>query len=151
MDVNLVMFKRNGERKDIPLNKTRTIIGRRDDCDLRVPLVGISRQHCEIVLEKDSVVVKDLASSNGTFVNNSRVTEQALSPGDRILIGPVVFTVQIDGQPAQVAPAKPEAQSKSASTGEDDAFELIDEQEEGDEDPIDALEALAQQPDEDED
>jgi len=110
MEVCLVMFKPNGQRKDFPLQNSRTILGRAESCDLRIPLLSVSRRHCEVNLTDEVVSVRDLASSNGTYVNNQRVTEAELKPGDRLVIGPIVFTVQIDGQPEQIQPVKTRGQ-----------------------------------------
>lgn len=102
MNVSLVMFKTDGTRRDFPLTKDRVVIGRTNDCDLRIPLSSVSREHCEIRLENGAVELHDLGSSNGTFHNDRRVTESMLSAGDLIGVGPVVLTVVIDGQPATV-------------------------------------------------
>lgn len=151
MDVKLVMFKGNGQRKDFPIINPTTVIGRGENCDLRVPLLNVSRRHCELSIGSADVKVKDLASSNGTYVNNSRVNELALSPGDRLAIGPVVFTLQIDGQPEQIKPVvakglddgKPEADLDQV-VAQPGASKLSDApQEEEELDPISALEALA--------
>jgi pSer/pThr/pTyr-binding forkhead associated (FHA) protein len=169
MDVKLVMFKSSGERKDFPVGSKTTIIGRGEDCDLRIPLLSVSRHHCQLTQEQDELLCRDLGSSNGTYVNNQRVTESKLSAGDRLAVGPVIFTLQIDGQPEQIKPVKSRGQkmaesSKSApaaqtpDTEEDDeeivdletgdVFTGADEDEEID--PIAALQALAEEEDEDE-
>lgn len=102
MDVRLVMFKESGERKEFPLGEGMTLIGRQEDCDLRIPLGEISRRHAQIIIHEGTVTLRDLGSSNGTYVNNQRITEQELNPGDHVVLGPVVFTVQIDGEPAEL-------------------------------------------------
>ena len=61
MEVSLVMFKADGSRRDFPLAKERIVIGRKHDCDLRIPLTSVSREHCEIVLQEDDrVQLRDL-------------------------------------------------------------------------------------------
>jgi len=151
MNVCLVMFKDDGTRKEFPISSSKTIIGRKEDCDLRIPLSEVSRQHAVLMLADDAITLRDLGSSNGTFVNNKRITEQELDPGDHIVIGPVVFTVQIDGVPKDVRPvhtrlesragrsqtAPVATQSKTVDSEEDD-FLLDDEG-----DPISELEAMA--------
>jgi len=125
MDVKLVVFKPNGQRKDLPLTKAKTVIGRGEDCDLRVPLMSVSRRHCELDLTEQGLAVKDLASANGTYVNNKRVNEQVLKAGDRLVVGPIVFTLQIDGVPEEVAPVKTRGQ-RMAEAGAPGAEEIID-------------------------
>ena len=114
MDVKLVMFKRDGQRKDFAITHKTTIIGRGEDCTLRIPVVSISRQHCELIKSDDNLLIRDLASSNGTHVNNQRVNESALKAGDRITLGPTTFTVQIDGKPEQITPVR--TRTKSAKS-----------------------------------
>jgi len=106
MDVNLIMFKENGQRKDFPVRSKSCVVGRREDCDLRVPLSAISRRHCKFTKGESGLELKDLASNNGTFVNNQRVQETILKAGDRVVVGPVVFIVQIDGDPTQPKPVR---------------------------------------------
>lgn len=151
MNVCLVMFKDDGSRKEFSVQSGKTIIGRKEDCDLRIPLGEVSRQHAVMMVGADGVSLRDLGSSNGTYVNNQRITEQELDPGDHIVIGPVVFTIQIDGVPAELKPVQTRLESRagrshaaSVSThaktvdSEQDDFLLDD-----DEDPISELEALA--------
>jgi len=99
MQVVLVMLRSDGERRSFSIVRDVTLIGRREDCDFRIPLGDISRKHCRLVKEDGALKVQDLGSSNGTFVNNQRVQALALSPGDTIQIGGVSFIVQIDGVP----------------------------------------------------
>jgi predicted component of type VI protein secretion system len=105
MDVNLIMFKNDGTRKDFALSRSKTVIGRGEQCALKIPLLSVSRRHCELI-KGQTLIVRDLASSNGTFVNNARVNEKELNAGDRLTIGPICFTVQIDGKPAEIKPVK---------------------------------------------
>jgi len=105
MDVVLVMFK-DDERREFPLSSKRTILGRRPDCDLRIPTRDVSRRHCEIGPgeKRSELVVRDLGSSNGTYVNDKRIAETTLKPGDRLTVGPVTFVVRINGEPDKIKP-----------------------------------------------
>jgi pSer/pThr/pTyr-binding forkhead associated (FHA) protein len=157
MDVRLVMFKDNGERKDFPLGEGITFIGRQDDCDLRIPLSEISRKHAQLIIHQGAVTIRDMGSANGTYINNRRVTEQDLTPGDHIIIGPVVFTVQIDGQPEDIRqvrtrveprPHEPRAKAPVADASAGTEITVLDEDDlfsemGGEIDPISALEHLA--------
>jgi pSer/pThr/pTyr-binding forkhead associated (FHA) protein len=119
MKVTLVTFGKKGDPKSFDLSKPTTVLGRKTDADLRIPLSDISRSHCEFVLRNGSVKVRDLDSSNGTFVNGEQITESELGAGDVVRLGPISFTVQIDGQPADVKPPseKPAPAKKSESSG----------------------------------
>jgi diguanylate cyclase (GGDEF)-like protein len=62
-------------------------VGRGDEADIRLDDDGISRLHCSLAASADSALLKDLDSSNGTFVNGVRVAEQKLRDGDRVQVG----------------------------------------------------------------
>jgi pSer/pThr/pTyr-binding forkhead associated (FHA) protein len=100
MQAVLVMFRSDGERRSFSIARDMTVIGRREDCDLRIPLGDVSRKHCRLIRDGDVLKIEDLGSSNGTFLNAHRVQEALLSPGDSIQVGPVVFVLQVDGTPA---------------------------------------------------
>jgi pSer/pThr/pTyr-binding forkhead associated (FHA) protein len=68
------------------------VIGRSRSCNLRLPSADASRRHAEILAGRDGYVVRDLRSTNGTFVNGERIQERTLRPGDRIEIGGDVIT-----------------------------------------------------------
>ena len=102
MQVQLVMFKADGQRKEFSPRKDKTIIGRAIECDFQIPLAMVSRRHCQITLEEDSIIVRDLGSSNGTYVNQKRIQEARLKAADQLVVGPVTFTVIVDGEPSEV-------------------------------------------------
>src|SRR5258706_4260269 len=100
MQVVLVMFRAEGEKRSFSITRDVTVIGRREDCDLRIPVSEVSRKHCRFIKDGDVLRVEDLGSSNGTYHNGQRVSGSvALEPGDSVQVGPVVFVVQLDGAP----------------------------------------------------
>ena len=100
MQAVLVMFRSDGERRSFSVTRDMTVVGRREDCDLRIPLHEVSRKHARLVRDGDTLRLEDLGSSNGTFLNGQRVQEAVLNAGDSVQIGPVVFVLQVDGYPA---------------------------------------------------
>lgn len=104
METSLILVRPGSQKREVPLNRARSVIGRRDDCQIRIPLGSVSRQHCELVSDGKSLSVRDLGSANGTYVNQKKVVEQALKPGDLLAVGPCVFVVRIDGKPAEIDP-----------------------------------------------
>jgi len=141
MDAKLVMFRETGERRDFTLGPGRTCIGRKDDCDIRIPVAEVSRHHAELHNRDDGVELRDLDTANGTYVNNKRVAKAKLSPGDHLVIGPVVFTLQINGQPTDIRPVKTKLRPRSAARA--GAAAGAEAGGSGEVDPISALEALA--------
>lgn len=99
MQVVLAMFRADGDRRSFSLHKDQTVIGRREDCDLRIPLGEISRKHCRFILDDGTLKVEDLGSSNGTYHNGQRVQEATIQPGDTVQVGSIAFVIQIDGTP----------------------------------------------------
>lgn len=106
MAVSLVMFTKGGERRDFEIRDGKAIIGRTTDCDIQIGLGVVSRRHCEISVKGEKVAVKDLGSSNGTYVNNRRVQLAEAAAGETITVGPVIFTVVVNGKPEQVKPIR---------------------------------------------
>lgn len=118
----LVMFRSDGDRRSFSLTRDITVIGRREDCDLRIPLGEVSRKHCRLVRDGDVLRLEDLGSSNGTYHNGQRVQEASLNPGDSIQVGPVVFVLQIDGVPADDELQPVMAQPAEAASPEEAAL-----------------------------
>ena len=116
MGVVMVMFRPDGQRRSFSVTRDMTVIGRREDCDLRIPLGDVSRKHCRLILDGDTIKVEDLGSSNGTYRNGERVQQTELSAGDTLQIGPVVFVLQVDAFPADEDLAPVTVQSASAAT-----------------------------------
>ncbi|MGA2498322.1 MAG: FHA domain-containing protein [Tepidisphaeraceae bacterium] len=141
IQVVLVMFRSDGERRSFSLPRTITVVGRREDCDLRIPLAEVSRKHCRIINENDTLRVEDLGSSNGTFVNGERAQEAAINAGDTLAIGPVTFVVQVNG-----VPADDEIQAAGAVNPNTDTSVSLSPESQGAEG--DGLEQLEQLPDE---
>ncbi len=113
MKANLVLLKNDGSHKAFSLPSNVTVVGRRHDCDLRIPLPTISRRHFEISQNGESLKIRDLDSTGGTFVNGKRVNgDTVVKAGDYVRVGPVTFVCQIDGQPQEIKPPPKKAPSK---------------------------------------
>jgi two-component system cell cycle response regulator len=77
--------------KAIPLKNRNLKIGREADCDLILDNPQISRFHAEIFWQGSELMIKDLGSTNGVFVNGKKVSEEHLHNGDKILIGTQMY------------------------------------------------------------
>jgi pSer/pThr/pTyr-binding forkhead associated (FHA) protein len=64
-----------------------TTIGRDPSNDIVLDDITVSRNHCDIELSGDQLVLIDLGSTNGTYVNDKRADRHQLAPGDRLLVG----------------------------------------------------------------
>ncbi len=91
--------QKNGEA--IPLLQDRAlVIGRGDQCDLRLDDPSVSRIHCRILVANGKVTLIDAASRWGTLVNGHKVGQCDLRPGDRVTVGDTVLQLRFDGDAA---------------------------------------------------
>jgi len=70
--------------------------GRGDEADIQIKDERMSRQHFVVGPKGDKFFVRDLNSTNGTFLNNNRITEQELKPHDKIRAGQTVVVFEIE-------------------------------------------------------
>jgi len=125
MRVKLKVLVGKSAGKEIPIPVSRFLIGRGDDCHMRPKSDAISRNHCAILISEDSVLIRDLNSRNGTFVNGEKIQGDCeLKKGDKIRIGQLEFEAVIKPDkkaekpaaqpgPAKAAEAKPKSDSGS--------------------------------------
>lgn len=147
MNVNLVMFKSDGAQKTFPLPSSVTVIGRRRNCDLRIPLMSVSKKHCQVHEDGGKLKIRDLGSRNGTQLNGQRVEEADIKAGDHLQVGPLKFVFQIDGVPQNIATPVPDKNSSAAPAAKAGPAEKIISEETDDElfgsfDDLDELEGL---------
>jgi len=71
--------------------KLPSTIGRGRGTSIVLPHPLVSRQHCELFEQNGQLMVRDLGSLNGTFVNNQRITESPLAPNELLTVGTVTF------------------------------------------------------------
>src|SRR4051812_9327548 len=83
----LVLILADGTTLDIPLERERTMIGRRAGNDVCLPYPAVSGKHAVVVTMTTGSVLEDLGSTNGTFVNQKKITKHFLHDRDRIDIG----------------------------------------------------------------
>ena len=92
---------------DVTVTGPEFRIGRSPECDLRPSCPRVSRVHCELILRDGSVTVRDLGSTNGTFVNGDWVPgERRLISGDKLSVGLCLFEVLFDPQEEVVTEGK---------------------------------------------
>jgi hypothetical protein len=104
-----------------PINITKDLIvvGRKEECDLRLEHKSVSKMHCVIVKTDGLLLLRDLGSTNGTRVNGTRVRRAALLPNDQVSIAHFKFRVFL-------GPDEPEPVGPHDHTQHLDANELAD-------------------------
>jgi len=85
------------------LKAETTTIGRLEDNAFQIPDSSVSSHHCEVLLKGSEVTVRDLDSTNGSFINNQRFSESVLKPSQILRLGQVEMRLEGD------APAAPQA------------------------------------------
>lgn len=94
MEIALKLCTEDGGFRLFPVTHNRFLIGRAEDCHLRPPSEGISRHHCALSVEPPHLVLRDMGSSNGTFINDARVVAAVeLNSGDILKVGAIEFEV----------------------------------------------------------
>ena len=97
MNIEFTVLKEGQPLKTISV-ELPVVIGRGTDSTLTIKHPLLSRRHCEVYDENGQVLVKDLASLNGTFVNNARVeTALPLTSGSQLKLGSVEIQVSFEG------------------------------------------------------
>jgi predicted component of type VI protein secretion system len=82
------------------LTVDKTTIGRVEDNTFQIAEASVSSHHCEVLLRGSDVVIKDLNSTNGTFINNEKISESVLKPGQTLRLGQIELRLEVDGMPA---------------------------------------------------
>ena len=79
----------------IPITRDVTVVGRREYCDIQIDDPSLSKRHCVLVKTDGLLVIRDLATTNGTKVKGQKIRWAALLPEDRITLGSMKFRVYL--------------------------------------------------------
>src|SRR5688572_13577603 len=87
------------------LKVDKTTVGRVSDNTFEIPEASVSSHHAEILLRGEDILIRDLDSTNGTFINGEKITEAVLKPGQILKFGTV--ELRLDTGDAPPAASKP--------------------------------------------
>jgi len=142
VEVKLIVVGGKSAGRAVPVTGPKFLIGRAPECHLRPQSDRVSRRHAVILLREGAVAVRDLGSSNGTFVNDERIdSERELKTGDHLKIGPLEFEVQLSvslgGKRKSKVHNVQEAAARTVESAADKDEDIIsdwlaDEEDEGD-------------------
>ncbi len=93
MRPHLIVLYPQNQFRQIPLEKGVTILGRGQDAQIRLDDDLVSRKHCCLFFDGRTVIVEDLGSTNGTFVDGSPIQKMQLDSDNRLQIGKMVLKV----------------------------------------------------------
>ena len=116
----LVILNQGMTGRSYELNVDRTTVGRVEDNTFQIADASVSSHHAEILLRGTDIVVKDINSTNGTFIDDEKISEAVLKPGQTLRFGQVELKID-DGRPvaasaaAAAAPAPPSRKKESAT------------------------------------
>lgn len=101
----------------IPITRDLTVVGRREFCDVVIPHHSLSKRHCLLVKTDGLLVIRDLATTNGTRVKGQKVRWAALLPDDRISLGAYKIRVYLgpDDMPSPSEQAQARGRAGAAS------------------------------------
>lgn len=115
----LVMTAGKQEGKLIEIKLPQFLVGRDPQCQLRPASPLISKRHCAIIQREGKAFIRDFGSTNGTFLNDDPVKGEAeLHNEDVLKVGPILFTVRMEAEPAAMAktPVPPTKQPAAKAT-----------------------------------
>lgn len=95
--MSVILEPIEGKGLKIPIDKGIVFIGRHPDCDVVITRSRmISRKHCAIVQVNDTLVIRDLGSTNGVRINGDKVRKEGrFRPGDQLTIGDLEYVVKV--------------------------------------------------------
>ncbi len=143
MEVKLILTGGKSAGREVPVTGPEFLIGRSEECHLRPQSSRVSRRHTMIVVREGYVGVRDLGSSNGTYVNDEKIDdEKELKNGDRLKVGPLEFevqlAVQVGGKKRPKVHNVQEAAARTVEAAGDDDLDITSWLEDDDEDDADA-------------
>jgi pSer/pThr/pTyr-binding forkhead associated (FHA) protein len=95
----LVVLSEGLTGKTYEIKVEKTTIGRLEDNSFSIAEPSVSSHHCEILLRGNDLVVKDLNSTNGTFINGEKVSEAPLKHGQILRLGQVEMRLEVATPP----------------------------------------------------
>ncbi|TAL00661.1 MAG: FHA domain-containing protein [Verrucomicrobia bacterium] len=126
----LVILSESLKGRSHELSVDKTTVGRVEDNTFPIAESSVSSHHCEILLRGSDVLVRDLNSTNGTFINGEKITEAVLKPGQSLRLGHVEMWLDNGSTPApqpspSPAPAPAPAPASSSKKPAMDATLVI--------------------------
>lgn len=112
----LVILSQGMTGRSHELKVDKTTIGRVDDNTFPIAESSVSSHHCEVFLRGSEVVVNDLNSTNGTFINGDKITGEAvLKPGQTLRLGQIELRLEADDAASAPLPGAPAAAAPAAA------------------------------------
>src|SRR5437867_10963061 len=101
----LLLNSTGGQAQELHLQSGLIRLGRNSANDIQIEHPSVSSFHCEITCAGDALIVKDLGSTNGTFIESRAIQEGSLAHGQRLQLGLVEMILEAAEAPAPRAAA----------------------------------------------
>ena len=109
MGFSVILTEKGGETQRLDFDSEEITIGRIDENDICLPKGNISKKHTKIVVKDGKIIVLDLKSTNGTYVNGKKLAgPQVVTPNDKIYVGDFILNVEPPGDEAALEVPPPE-------------------------------------------
>jgi len=110
----LVILNQDMTGRAHELTAERTTVGRIDENTFQIPDPSVSSRHCEILLRGGEILIRDLNSTNGSYINDEKITEKVLKPGQKLRLGQVELKLEDPNAPSapSTTPTPPPPPSK---------------------------------------
>jgi pSer/pThr/pTyr-binding forkhead associated (FHA) protein len=125
----------------IDVVKDLSIVGRKEDCDIRVDHKSVSKQHCVLVKTDGLLFVRDLGSTNGTRVNGQRVRRASLLPNDQLSFASIRYKVHFGSEEPRPGPGDYTVQMEVADLAAIEGKKSAPKDESSEENPMDPVKA----------
>ncbi len=103
MPFSVILTEKGGATQRLDFDSEEITIGRVDENDICLPKGNISKKHTKIVVKDGKIIVLDLKSTNGTYVNGKKLAgPQVITPTDKVYIGDFILNIE----PPDLAPAE---------------------------------------------
>ena len=109
----------------VEIVKDLILVGRGEDCELRLDHKSVSKRHCVLVKTDGLVLLRDLGSTNGTRVNGQRVRRGTLLPNDVLSVANFRFTLKFGNGPSGVSAADSPGAPGVSDTPSDTEIEAL--------------------------
>lgn len=126
---SLLLEIQTGKHKGrkVRLAEAEVIVGRGDEAGIRIASAEVSREHCKLIPQNGKILVIDLNSRNGTFVDGRPVDGMRwLRPGGSLTVGPLTFTLIGNEESASSPPSAVALKGKKAATDKLSDDEIVD-------------------------
>src|SRR3954462_1779151 len=116
MPFSVILTEKGGATQRLDFESEEITIGRVDENDICLPKGNISKKHTKIVVKDGKIIVLDLKSTNGTYVNGKKLAgPQVITPADKVYVGDFILSIEPPDMMADEPPPEEESEEPTMS------------------------------------